>query len=71
MADWTWQTREIRIREYVLPSPTNGAQVRQVLGKMDDELGADKSRWDDAICVTARDDEIVFSYEISNRLTRE
>jgi hypothetical protein len=46
MADWTWYTREIRIREYSLP---------------------EKSRWDDAITVTARDDEIIFSYQLSDR----
>jgi hypothetical protein len=33
---------------------------------MDDELGAEKSRWDDAITVTARDDEIIFTYPIDS-----
>lgn len=64
MADYSWRTVEARTREYSLPSPTNGAQVRQVLAKMDDELGTEKARWDDAITVTAGDGEIIFTYPV-------
>lgn len=71
MADYSWRTVETRTREYTLPSPTVGAQVKQVIAKMEDELGPDRAKWDDAIRVAAHDDEIVFTYDMGGRTVPE
>lgn len=61
----TYSRREVvekRI-EYFLPSPTNWAEVSKVISALNQELGEEESRWDDAVTVEARDEEIVFWYK--------
>lgn len=51
--------------EYVLPSPTNWVEVGKVTSVIADDLSQrGLSESDDRVCVEARDDEIVFSFEV-------
>jgi hypothetical protein len=66
MADHTSRTVTKTWREYVLPNPTNWAEVSKVIAAIDrkelPEHGLRSS--DDLVEVTGRDDEIVFRFEI-------
>jgi hypothetical protein len=44
MADWSSRTVITTVKQYCLPSPTNWAQVRQILAAIDREL-SDQRRW--------------------------
>jgi hypothetical protein len=67
MPDWNYRTVVTTVKEYTLPNPTNWAQVRQVLDRIERELPEDRRRWDDTVTVTAHDDEILFSYQVETR----
>lgn len=54
--------------EYTIPAPAEGAgyaywgPLRQAIYAIERELGDEAARWDDAVRIEARDDEIVLSY---------
>lgn len=60
MADYTRREVVTRRIEYVLPNPTNWAEVSKVLTVINHET--DRVA-DDFVRVEGRDDEIVFSFE--------
>ena len=64
MADWTSQIVTTVRKEYTLPSPTNWVEVRKVLAAICNDLSAEQT-YDDTVRVEARDDEIVFSFEVT------
>jgi hypothetical protein len=63
----TYSSRDITIcrREYSLPSPTNVAEVAKVFAAINQNLATRDGYSDDFVTVEARDDEIIFSFEIS------
>lgn len=63
MADYGRRERHFVRTEYVLTSPTNWAEVGKAFAAINQDLGEDKARWDDAAWVEARDDEIVIWHE--------
>ena len=63
MAVCTSRTVTTTRREYVLPSPTNWGELGKALAAVRSELGDEAARWDDAVIVEARDDEIVIWHE--------
>lgn len=65
MAAYTSRTVTVVTREYVLPSPTNWAEVGKVMSAIRTNLGQERACWDDTVTVEARDDEIVFSFQLS------
>lgn len=65
MAAWTSRVVITTTKQFVLPSPTNWAEVRKVLAAIDQELSEDR-HWDDTVTVTAHDDEIFFTYLVKN-----
>lgn len=66
MADWESRVVTTKVKEYVLPSPTNWTQVQNVLRAIRNDRGGENfTEWDDDVTVAARDDEIVFSFTIS------
>lgn len=65
MADYTIRTISSKVRiAYVLPNPTNWAEVQKVMSAIrtatKDYRFAD---YDDFVTVTSDDEEIMFSYE--------
>ena len=65
MADYTKQDQTTTRRIYSLPSPTNWAQVKQVLSALaEDEDRQRLGGWDSDVRVEAWDDEIRFSFEV-------
>lgn len=68
MAEFTSRNvTEVR-REYALPALTNWAEVNKVFAMLINELG-EQARWDDAVKVEARGEEIVFWYALSSQVT--
>jgi hypothetical protein len=72
MADFTRREVTTRRVEFVLPSPTNWAEVGKVLSAIHHELQPfdpenprEPLPADDAVQVKAWDDEIVFWYEVA------
>lgn len=63
MADYTSRIVTTTRKEFILPSPTNWGEVQKVLAALRTDL-AGKRAYDDDVTVEARDDEIVFSYEV-------
>jgi hypothetical protein len=66
MADYTSRTVTTVTKEFTLPSPTNLAEVEKVIAAVDSELTPAQLGLDDTVTVRAHDDEIVFSYVVSN-----
>lgn len=62
MADWTRRERTTVHVEYVLPNPTNWAEVGKIYTAINQELG-EKAQSDDAVWVVGTDDEIIFRFE--------
>lgn len=54
--------------EYILPNPVNWAEVGKAIAAINNELGEDAARWDDAAWFEARDDEIVIRFEKSKEV---
>ena len=65
MADYSKRTVVTTREEFVLPSPADWSDLYKVLAvlQQDDRVGD----FDDAVQVTARDDEIVLSFEVETR----
>lgn len=59
MADWTRREITTTHVEYVLPSPTNWAEIYTAINQ---ELG-EKAQAEDAVWVVGTDDEIIFRFE--------
>jgi hypothetical protein len=51
--------------EYFLPSPANWAEIGKATAAINNELGDERARWDDAAWFEARDDEIVIWFKKS------
>ncbi len=64
MADWTSRIVTTVRKEYTLPSPTNWTEVGKVLAAIRSDLSAERT-YDDTVRVEARDDEIVFWFEVT------
>ncbi len=62
MASWTRRERTTTWVEYVLPNPTNWAEVGKAIASITAELGEERARWDDVVEVIGGDEEIVFRY---------
>lgn len=67
----TYERREVTTTyvEYVLPSPANWAEIGKATAAVNQELGEERARWDDAAWFEARDDEIVIRFEKSKDVT--
>ena len=66
MADFTSRTTTKTWREFVLPNPTNWAEVSKAMTATRQAIvaaGRD-AEWDDIVEVSATDEEIVFRFEI-------
>lgn len=68
MATYSSRDITIRRREYSLSSPTNMAEVAKVFAAINQDPATENGYVDDFITVEARDDEIVFSFEISKEV---
>lgn len=64
MADYTSRTVTTTRKEYALRSPTNWAEVGKVIAVIEGELSA-KRTYDNDVTVEARDDEIVFWFDVT------
>lgn len=66
MAVFTMRTTTKTWREFVLPNPTNWAEVNKAIAATRQALvtaGRDP-QWDDVVEVAATDEEIVFRFEV-------
>lgn len=65
MADYSVRTVTTTRKEYILPSPSDWGEVGKVMAAIRNQLSDKDARYDDTVTVEARDDEIVFSYTVS------
>jgi hypothetical protein len=49
--------------QYYLPKPTNWAEVGKVYAAIKQEMGEERSKWDDAVVIDADDEEITFTLQ--------
>lgn len=64
MADYTRRDITTVERRYELPSPTNWVEIEKVLSAIKNDLAGQRT-YDDTVRVEAWDDEIRFTYRIS------
>lgn len=67
MADFLQRTRHTARVEYVLPNPTNWAEVGKVFAAIQNDL-SELPTGDDTVTVQATDEEIVFSYPLTDAI---
>ena len=65
MTDYTSRTVTKTRKEYALKSPTNWAEAEKVLAAIKRDL-SDRKTWDYTVQIEARDDAIVFWFEVPN-----
>lgn len=64
MADYTRRERTARWVEYVLPNPTNAAELAKAVSAATADL-SDRTISDDTITISADDEQIIVSYEVT------
>jgi hypothetical protein len=69
MADFQQRTRHTARTEYVLPNPTTWVEIEKVLVALREDLSGEPV-YDDTVTVSANDTEIVFSYPLTDALTK-
>lgn len=62
MADFTRREVTVTRVEYVLPNPTNWAEIGKVVAAINHSAPESITKWDDTVTVEGRDDEIILSY---------